>query len=217
MKRSCLAGLVALMWIGAGARAAPILTIDVDPTTPGIQDTRVVAVDARFEVDILIAGVEATDPLNGFELDLAFAPPVVGAAAIADGGFPLDPVLRVESSLEPASVGLAALTVAATGASGSGVLARISFDALAPGTSPLELRDVILSAPFGRNVPVGGVESAEVVVGAVPEPRAMLLFAVGSLVVAWRGRLAVFSSARGARGPRGARPEARLGRGSEVT
>ncbi|MDJ0848602.1 MAG: cohesin domain-containing protein [Myxococcota bacterium] len=180
--------MVALMGIGAGATAAPIVALDTDPTTPGIQERRSIRVGTSFPVDILISGVEAALPLNGFELDLAFDPLVVVASSAAAGGFLLEPVVRVESHVVAASVGFAAVTAAPIGASGSGVLVRVSLDAVAPGTATLDLRNVLLSAPFGVRIPFGGENGATVEVTPVPEPRALLLFALGSLVVAWSRR-----------------------------
>jgi hypothetical protein len=183
---------------GAGG-AAPLLAVDVDPATPGVQSSIELAVGASFSVDIVISGVDAASSVSGFELDLDFASSVVVATSVSDGGFLLAPVLLVESDIAPPDVNFAEVTLGLGGATGSGVLARVAFQAVGLGTSALALNDVIVTHVVRPGVvevvPLEGIANASVrVVGPgsspVPEPTGALLFGAGMWVVAARLRRA---------------------------
>ena len=147
--------LFSLTIVGARmAGAAPIVSVDADTATPGIQSTSSVGGALSLSVDIVISGVEASSPLNGFELDLDFDPTLLSAVSVSDGGFLLAPTFVVQNTLGILSVEFAEVTLGPGGAIGSGVLATVVFDVIGDGTSALDLNDVVLAAPFGEPIPI---------------------------------------------------------------
>jgi hypothetical protein len=178
--------LLALVVGGAGAvHASPILSVDTDPSTAGIQSTSDLSAVTSFSIDIVISDVDPTAPLNGFEFDLDFDSALLTAVSVIDGGFLLDPVFVVQNNLGVTSVEFAEVTLLPTGASGSGILATIAFDVIGDGTSVLDLNDVLLSAPFGVPIATAGIFDGTVSVGGnpIPEPSAALLFGAGLVCV----------------------------------
>jgi hypothetical protein len=130
--RLALAILLALVVSGAQQiQAAPIVAVDTDPGTPGIQSSSELFGVASFSVDIVISGVDAGAPLNGFEFDVHFDPSLLLAVSVLDGGFLLDPIFVVQNDIGSMSVEFAEVTLLPAGASGSGVLATIVFEVIA--------------------------------------------------------------------------------------
>ena len=176
-----VAFVLAISTSASATASAPIVSVDADPGTAGIQATTVVAPGSSFSIDIVIEYVDPVAPLNAFELDLFFDPSVLSATSAVDGGFLLDPTFVVQNSIGVMSVEFAEVTLLPFGASGSGVLVTITFDAIGGGTSVLDLQNVILSAPFGVEILTEAINDGAVSV--VPEPSSALLFSVGMLVV----------------------------------
>jgi hypothetical protein len=172
--------VLSLLLLASSANALPIVSLS--PV-----DTNVVEGDP-FSVDIIITGVEAAHPLNGFEFDLDFDPSVIAAVSVSSGGFLLSPVFPVQSIVGATSVEFAEVTLLAAGASGDGVLATISFIAMGTGISALDLNDVILTEPFGVQLFPDRIDDGSVTVAAIPEPNAGLVFGIGFSVVVWRCR-----------------------------
>jgi len=187
-------GMLAALGQPERARSAPILAVDVDPGSAGIQSTRTVAPGALVPVDIVIAGVESDASLNGFELDVDFVSSVLSATSVVDGGFLLPVRFAVELNLAAPDVNFAEVTLGGGGAVGDGVLARITFEAIGLGTSALTLNDVILSSVIRPGVvvtlPIAGIHhaSVRVVESVIPEPTAALLFATGGVVLGLQDR-----------------------------
>ena len=71
---AALIGTSILALASAGALAAPIVSVDADPGTAGIQSSVTVLQGTSFQVDIVISGVDAAMPLNAFDFDLFFDP-----------------------------------------------------------------------------------------------------------------------------------------------
>ena len=173
----------AVLGLGQAANAAPIASVDLDPLTPGVQEFGFALTGTSFEVDIVISGVDAGAPLNGFELDLDFDPAILAAISVVDGGFLLGPVFVVHESVGSLSVEFAEVTLGSVGATGSGVLATIGFQAIGTGSSLLDLNDLILAAPFGLPIPTAAVNDGTIAAAPIPEPSAAILFVVGGLIV----------------------------------
>jgi hypothetical protein len=184
-----VAGL-AVAAVPLGSVAAPILSLDVNPGSVNVGDSVV--------VDVLISGVEDSSPLNAFSFVLEFDGSIIKATGVSIGpflsGLPLGAfevgLFITQSAVE---YGAAAVVFAKAG---SGVLAQVSFDAVASGTSPLTIAQVSLSGPFGD--PIDGSNNASVEVKTdtpMPTPASSLLLALGlgSLMLARRrlGRTAV--------------------------
>jgi hypothetical protein len=117
---------------------------------------------ALFDIDVVIEGVAN---ISGFQADLLYDPSVLKVNAI-DYGFLLSStgsgVLDFGSDT-PDTDGEVLLSAAMfnllsiIGADGDGVLARVSLQAIGPGTSPLDIADVKLSDPDGNSIlPVDG-------------------------------------------------------------
>jgi len=189
MRNPLTLAVVLLLTVGGfrAAQAAPIVAVDTDPGTPGVQSSSDLFDIASFSVDIVISGVEASAPLQGFEFDLDFDPVLLVAVSVVDGGFLLAPTFVVQNDIGVMSVEFAELTLLPAGASGSGVLATIGFDVIGDGTSALDLNDVVLAAPFGVPIATAGIFDGAVSVGKnpIPEPTADLLFGVGLICVAF--------------------------------
>lgn len=195
-----LRSLLALSTLALGistAHALPVVSVDVDPGTPGVQSALSITSGSGFTVDIVIEGVEPAAPLNGFEFDLFFDPGVLAATSIVEGDFLLDPVFVAPfpGTVIDNSTGLAAMaavTLAPIGDFGDGVLASISFDTLALGASALDLENVLLSAPFGVPISFGGSQDGSVNIvpaAAAPEPLVPVLLGGGLLALAIQGRI----------------------------
>lgn len=183
MLTAALVAVSALLFVSAAAQALPIVSVDADPNTAGIQSTINIQNGDSFDVDIVISGVDAASPLNGFEFDLFFDPVRLAATGVVDGGFLSAPVISIQNVIGAMSVEFAEVSLGAIGASGSGTLATISFVAQGAGDSLLDLQNVLLSAPFGVQI-AGAVNDGSV--GVVPEPTGAMLFAVGFLVASRR-------------------------------
>ncbi len=114
---------------------------------------------------------------------------------MVDGGFLLDPKVAIVPPLGANSVEIAVVTLLPIGVTGAGTLATVSFDAILPGVSVLDLQNVILSAPFGIEIVTAEVLDGSVTVvapgpmpGIIPEPSGLLLSAVGFLIISARVR-----------------------------
>jgi hypothetical protein len=162
-----LAGLLALAANQTAVLADPAVTItvDADPSTPGVQASRTVAQRSTFVVDVLIGSVS---DLQAFNFELVYDEAVLSAPTIttgpdtdrnpdADQTF-LSSTDRTWACSPPApsgdidpspTVGAAFLSCYSTGASpgpdvGSSetVFATVEFHAISPVTSSLTLRNV---------------------------------------------------------------------------
>ena len=183
--KSLLASLLLLVW-ATPSLGLPVVVVDMDPSTPGIQDTLAAALGITVAVDVVVLGVEAGAPLNAFEFDLDFSSAILTPVSVVGGGFLLDPTVVAQLVLGAVSVEFAEATVGSGSVTGDGVLATVTFDTVGLGTSPLDLNDVILSAPFGVPIATAGVTDGEIV---VPEPSTLVLVGVGlTAAVATRRR-----------------------------
>jgi hypothetical protein len=177
--------LAAAVVIGAStASAVPIVSVDADPVTPGIQDTRTVAAGEIFDVDVVIAGIEESAALHAYELDVAYDPAVLTGLALVDAGFLGSSTFTLESDILPPDFNFAQTIVGQTGVVADGVLLTLRFQAGHSGESLLDLNDVLLSAPRGVPIALAGVADARIVVEPIPEPHAVALFLGGFAVVA---------------------------------
>jgi len=168
--------------IAPNAVAIPIVFVDTDPATPGIQSALNILLGNPFTVDVVITGVEASQPLNGFQFDLVFNPFVLGATGVVSGGFLPVPSFVFVLNSAPPDVNYAEFSIGG-GAIGDGILASASFDTLSVGTSDLALTNVILAGliPPGVEIPAQVSDGSVTVTSghAIPEPSTVLLLGVG--------------------------------------
>ncbi|MDJ0788886.1 MAG: hypothetical protein QNK05_18920 [Myxococcota bacterium] len=172
-------GALLIGGLGSPAEGAPILALDLDPALPGVQSSTSLALGGSVVAEIWISGVDSSDPLHAFELDLLFDPGIVAASAAGVASFLATPFLEIENGVGVGQVGLAATTSGPGAAFGSGLLATVTLTASGPGESALELASVVLSEPFGAQILDVTLQPALLLV--VPEPGVGMLLAAGCL------------------------------------
>ncbi len=189
-RRLLVAVLVGVaLFTAAPARAASI-TFDSFSIAPG----------AEFKLEI--RAVDIAD-LFTFGFDLAFNPARLEAMSIDEGDFlstavkdPLDGgTFFIPGAILPGlvSLNLSSLFGVDLGASGSGVLAVITFRAVAGGDGDLDLRNVFLA---DSAFPMGNPIDADIINGVVtvdsptpvPEPSTLGLMGLGLAALARRMR-----------------------------
>ena len=169
----------------SNAQALPNLSFDISDRTPVIGDT--------IDVDIIVRGV--TD-LYTFDIDVGFDPLILNASTVTPGSF-LQTAGTTLSDLglflfdlsTPGQVNdiLDSLTGFIPGATGTGVLASISFDVVGIGRSTLSFLDVNTSAGTEfvdsnlTDIPITQAISSTLraLPAAVPEPTTLALMALG--------------------------------------
>jgi cohesin domain-containing protein/PEP-CTERM motif-containing protein len=174
------------------ALALPTVSIDMDPRVSGIQSMLNVKLGATFQIGVFVSGVTADASLKGFEFAVNFVPSILSATSVVDGGFLKGPIYNYKNDIKPPDVNFAELTFGSTGgAVGNGLLALITFNAMAVGTnSVLDLNSVKLSSAFGV-IPTASVKDASVTVTAsppipAPEPGTLLLLSSGVVgLITW--------------------------------
>ncbi len=149
-----------------------------------------------FSVDVRITN--AVD-LYGYQFDIGYNPLILSAVSVSEGGFlPLGgPTLWIPGIIDNTS-GLiddtaGTLQSAISGVDGTGVLASISFKALATGMSAINIFDVIGLDSQLADITIEGLQSINITVNSgggnsVPEPTILLLLIVGLMALITRVR-----------------------------
>jgi hypothetical protein len=91
-------------------------------------------------VDVVVIGVDPARPVDVYQFALAFDPHILRAVSVVSFGF-LPGGIVLQSDVTPHDVKWAAGVLGAPGISGDGILATITFEANANGTSRLSLHD----------------------------------------------------------------------------
>jgi len=136
--------------------------------------------------------------LYAFQFDVAFNPAVLSAIGLwegpllATGGSTFFIPGAIDNTLGTISFTANTLVGATSGSSGSGGLATIYFTALGPGTSPVDLSNIVL-LDSGLNDIVASSQNGTVDVlpdapASVPEPASLLLFGSGLVVILAKAR-----------------------------
>ena len=185
IKVTAIALLAALSFSKTGV-AAPIVSVDMDPTTAGVQSSVTVQQGEIFSVDIFISGVEATSPLNTFNLTLSGYRALVTALSASLGPFLPSPNVSIGPFFAGSFARIGGLGLGPTAAaSGDGILASISFSADVVGTSGLQLSNVELSQPFGIAITDFSLLNGSVTIESGPSqlsaPPALALLLLGGL------------------------------------
>jgi hypothetical protein len=93
---------------------------------------------SSFMVDVVVIGVDPARPVDVYQFALAFDPHILRAVSVVSFGF-LPGGIVLQSDVTPHDVKWAAGVLGAPGISGDGILATITFEANANGTSRLSL------------------------------------------------------------------------------
>ncbi len=180
---------------GTAPARAVLLSIDMDPGTAGVQDTRTVQVGDSIQVDLVVSGIEddseiPDDGLSAYEWDVDYDSTILTATDVAGGGFLPAPALVVEADLAPPDVNFAEAVLGVGVAFGSGVLSSITFDVTGAGLTTLDLNDVILSMPFGKELAGVTLEDGTLTVisASVPAPGTVPLLGTALLAGPFVGR-----------------------------
>jgi hypothetical protein len=167
------------------AVAAPLLAIDLDPATAGVQSNATIGVGSSLSLEIVISGVESVEPLNAFQLELAHDETVAMVLSATLGSFLLSPEVLLDSVV-PGRVGLAVVTLGPGAVFGSGTLAAVTLQGSGVGTTGLTLENVLLSQPFG--FPIDGFALQGALLTVVPEPATGSLALLGLIMLVVGGR-----------------------------
>ncbi|MFH1162710.1 MAG: cohesin domain-containing protein [Pseudomonadota bacterium] len=169
-----------LIWIAlSGSPAVEATTLSIEPASS------VFSVGDPFSLDIRVADV--TD-LFAFQFDIGFSPSILFATSITEGAFLPSggATFFISGTIDNGSGAISstadALIGPILGVTGSGSLATVTFQALAAGSSKVDLSNVILldsnfieidfTSPGGATVEVQRTSP-------VPEPRTFLLLLSG--------------------------------------
>lgn len=189
MTRFAAAAFTALALFFAGAPASAV-TIGFAPAT------QTVPPGDFFTVDVVVSDL-AGEVVAAYDLDLVYDAAILSATTVSFG-----PLLGDGSASEvfedfdltnPGVVDFAQLSLLSDAdllalQPGAFVLATIGFQALSPGTSPLELVFDAGNGVTGLGGQGLGVDAPPGSVDVVPEPGATLLVVLGAAVVSARTR-----------------------------
>jgi hypothetical protein len=167
-------------------QATDVTSQALNPATVSVQPSmQTVGVGERFSITVGIADLAA--PLSAFQFDLGYDPAVVGLAGVEDGGF-LRSTGRNAVCPQPISPAGGLLRFAcaaageATGPTGSGSLAILTFTALDVGTSTLALSAPQVAGAGTPPLAMGvTVQEGEVRVSAAGQPVYLPMVVRGAL------------------------------------
>ncbi len=176
MKIIKLLTLIPLLFVlNTGIVFATQLSVDL---TPGgsIDNIFTANVGGSFDVDIILN--DAVD-FAGFQFDLEFDDTILTATSITSADvFGLDTFL-LDDTISSNSVSFSEVSFALTGLNidTSSVIATISFNSIASGTSSLSLTNIILTDSLGGELLSVNLASGDITV--VPAPTSFWLFFTG--------------------------------------
>jgi hypothetical protein len=163
-----------VFWLFAASTSLLAGTISVQPATPAV------TAGQSFTLNVQVSG--ATD-LYGYQFDLGFNSAVLAATSVSEGAFlPTGgPTIFVPGTIDNVGGSITAnadiLNGAVSGVNGSGDLLDVMFQALAPGSSNVQIFNLIALNSFGQGLTLTTAGSTVTV--STPEPGTGLLFAAG--------------------------------------
>lgn len=187
MKKQMITCILAALLLPAAGWGGIILTLN-GPANP-------VTIGSAFWVNVDVSGAE---DLFAYQFDLTFPADLVAALGAANGDFLPAADLLLDPPLFdiPSGGGIIdqianTLTGDAPGVTGSGLLARVQFQALAAGTADIEPANLIfLNSNLDQAAEFEGVGTSVVIAPApeqtVPEPAGWLLLAPGAVTLLLR-------------------------------
>ena len=170
--------LVGFLVVAQSVSAAITLSLSPSPATFSVGDT--------FDVELVIAGLNAGAPpgVGAFDLNIDYDPGLLSAVGVTFGTALGDPDLDALSASDlatPGNVNVAEVSLLDTATlvstqPSSFTLAKITFTALADGTSGFSLvGDLRVDDPLGNKLAIN-----------VPEPDSVGLLLVGLAIGGWR-------------------------------
>jgi len=165
-------GAIALCAASTQAMAGAVPTVSVNATGTAIPGSPVT-------LQVLISQI--TD-LYAFQFSLSYNPAVLQATSVTEGAFlPTGGGTSFDDGTTDNTLGKVSfvadsLSGFVPGVTGNGVLASITFNVIAPGTSVLTFSDLLFLDSTLSDITVAGQSG---ILTAVPEPQAMLLMALG--------------------------------------
>jgi hypothetical protein len=165
--------VTAVFWLFAASTTLLAGTIAVQPAAP------TVALGQTFTLSVNISG--AAD-LYGYQFDLGFNPTVLQAISVTEGAFlgTGGPTIFLPGTIDNVGGSITAnadiLNGAVSGVNGNGDLLDVTFQALAVGSSGVQLFNLIALDSFGLGLTETTADST---VSVIPEPGTGLLLAAG--------------------------------------
>ena len=161
------------------AYAAPILTASPTPNP--------VTVGSSVDLNVMISDIA---DLYAYEFTLTFDARLLRATAITEGGFlgtagtTFGDTGVIDNAAGTISFVFNTLLGPVPGAYGSGSLARVRFESLGAGSSPVGFSEWLFLDSVSNDIVVGAEAAVvQAVVQDVPEPATYLLFGVGLVAV----------------------------------
>jgi hypothetical protein len=185
---AAIAAMLIALGLASPSLADSVAVVSIDPSSSNVN------VGDNFALDVNISNVR---DLYGFQFDLSLAPGVLSAVSITEGSFLAGggATFFIPGTIDN-TAGAIALTANALLGSGpgvgdSGTLAVLTVNGLSPGTSNIDLSNVILLDsnlnPISFDLQAGSITVAPVV--ATPEPSSLaLLFAAAGILIFLRRR-----------------------------
>ena len=153
-------------------------TVSVQPGTTGA---------APGQSVVLTVQVSGVTDLYGYQFDLGFNPAVLAAVSVTEGPFLTGggATIFLPGTIDNVGGSITAnadiLDGAVSGVSGSGTLLTVSFQALAAGSSTVQVFNLMALDSFGLGLTLTTSSSTVTVTGAVPEPGTGVLLVAGAL------------------------------------